>query len=152
MIFVAVFISKKDTPWYGVAFLLATLLGCNHSVSIDVWRGPSRWGGWQCWLACLPVLLLFLYKLGYRVTGDIKRILFSEFYFIVAFFRQQLCYSDNLLPQWPSRRVGYRWNEYVYCMNSDARILAGVFLKVNVVMVTRTVGMEKMKSLVVSII
>lgn len=37
-------------------------------------------------------------------------------------------------------------------MNSDARILAGVFLKVNVVMVTRTVGMEKMKSLVVSII
>lgn len=150
MVFVAVFISKKDTPWYGVPFLLATLLGCNHSVSIDVWRGPSRWGGWQCWLACLPVLLLFLYKLGYRVTGDIKRILCSEFYFIVAFFRQQLCYPDNLLPQWPSRTVW--WNEDVQWMNSDARILAGVFLKVNVVMVTRTVGMEKMKSLVVSII
>ena len=147
MIFVAVFISKKDSLWYRVAFLLATLLGCNHSVSVDVWRGPSRWGGWQCWLACLPVLLLFLSKLGYRVTGDIKRILFSEFYFIVAFFRQQLCYSDNLL-QWP---LGGD-EEDVHRVNSDARILAGVFLKVNVVMVTRTVGMEEMKSLVVSMI
>ena len=151
MIFVAVFISKKDSLWYRVAFLLATLLECNHSVSVDVWRGPSRWGGWQCWLACLPVLLLFLYKLGYRVTGEIKRILFSEFYFIVAFFRQQLCYSDNLLPQCKLGRVGGD-GEDVQWINSDARILAGVFLKVNIVMVTRTVGKEKMKSLVVSMI
>ena len=47
---------------------------------------------------------------------------------------------------------GVRGDEDVQWVNSDARILAGVFLKLNIVMVTRTVGVEKMKSLVVSII
>ena len=69
--------------------------------------------------------------------------------FIVAFLRQQLCYSDNLL-QGISQIV--QSMKDVEGVTSDATVLSGVFLKVNIVMVTRTVGMEKMKSLVVSII
>lgn len=55
------------------------------------------------------------------------------------------------MPQCKVRRLRGD-GEDVQWVNSDARVLAGVFLKVNIVMVTRTVGKEKMKSLVVSMI
>ena len=55
------------------------------------------------------------------------------------------------MPQYKVGRDGED-GEDVQWINSDARVLSGVFLKVNFVMVTRTVGKEKMKSLVVSMI